>query len=685
MREFFLLISIIFIYFHSLSQNPKADSVLKILTTLNENEKPALYNSLCAIYRQSNSDKNIEYATKAIEISEKTGNEREKGYALSNLGFGYFIKSDYDKTTQFTALAIEIGEKLSDQKLLGACYNTLGLVNQNTGNMNKALDNFLLALKYRESIKDTNGMASTNNNLGECYRMFGRNTKALERLRRAELLYKSVNNKNGLGSAYSNMGGAYYQSNNYNSAILYFEKAMQLRKETKNKRGLAIILINLTELNLKIKNNKKALLYVKEATDITKTVSDPLLYVTSLASLANTYKAIDSTEFAEKIIKIAADSARKLGLRPQLQQFETSYGEILHIAGKDKEAYQHLLNSMLLKDSIYSDETTQKLNNLQAEIDRQKREAEIKLEEESNKQQKIVLTLCLIMLLLVAVFFITQYRIKHKANILLEDQNKIIALKNKEIGDSIDYAKKIQAAILPLTKDVERIFPKSFGVYKPKDIVSGDFYWFVEHQNKYFIAAVDCTGHGVPGAFMSMLGNDKLTHAVKDKNLTRPSDILSELNNSIKMTLKQNETDSVLRDGMDIGLCSYDFINNKLEFSGANRPLYLIRNGILNEYAPTKAAIGGLTENHFNYINHTIEIQKNDTIYIFTDGFADQFGGDKGKKFSTKRLKETLLSLIDKNMEEQEKELLRIMNEWTFRNDKKYDQTDDILIIGIRV
>jgi serine phosphatase RsbU (regulator of sigma subunit)/tetratricopeptide (TPR) repeat protein len=260
-------------------------------------------------------------------------------------------------------------------------------------------------------------------------------------------------------------------------------------------------------------------------------------------------------------------------------------------------------------------------------------------------------------------------------------QKEIIEQKNKEITDSINYAKQIQGAILPLRSEMTRLLPDSFCYYLPKDVVSGDFYWIAESEGKVLVAAADCTGHGVPGAFMSMLGSSKLDHAVLERGQTRPSEVLRMLNSGVKSTLKQNEQGSLSRDGMDIALCSIDTKKMLLEFSGANRPLYYIRNGIMCEVPATKSAIGGLTPEDHVFVHEEIELKKGDVIYLFTDGYADQFGGTEGKKFMTRRFKDMLLDISSKPMAEQQQILETTLAAWK----KDREQVDDILVIGIKI
>jgi ligand-binding sensor domain-containing protein/serine phosphatase RsbU (regulator of sigma subunit) len=268
----------------------------------------------------------------------------------------------------------------------------------------------------------------------------------------------------------------------------------------------------------------------------------------------------------------------------------------------------------------------------------------------------------------------------------LKIEKQKVEAAHKDIKDSINYAKKIQEAILPEEEEIRKHLKEYFILYKPKDIVAGDFYWFfpvVENNSTegVLIAAADCTGHGVPGAFMSMIGSTFLNEIVK-KGVTMPNRILDELNINIRRALKQNTELSQSRDGMDIALCYIDLKKMVLFYSGANRPCVLISNNALMESRPDKFPIGGLQrekEDHFTL--NEIAIKKGDMIYLFSDGYADQFGGPEGKKFMYRQLKDILLSMHSKPLEEQKHLLDEHMTRWR----GEIEQVDDILVIGVRV
>jgi serine phosphatase RsbU (regulator of sigma subunit) len=262
----------------------------------------------------------------------------------------------------------------------------------------------------------------------------------------------------------------------------------------------------------------------------------------------------------------------------------------------------------------------------------------------------------------------------------LEKKNELIAEKNKEMTDSLNYAKRIQAAILPKTELIHAEF-ESFILYLPKDIVSGDFYSFSKKNEKILVAAADCTGHGVAGAIMSMIGSSLINQIVNEKGITDPAEILNQLNLGIIDSLRQAENSS--HDGMDVSLCSFDLKNMELTFAGANRPLWLLRNGSMETFKSDKFPIGGLqivrTE---SFTNHFIKLEKGDSIYLFSDGYADQFGGMLGKKLMTKKFKEVLLSIQNRSMKEQGDYLHQFIKDWM---GGAFEQVDDIMVIGIKI
>lgn len=277
-----------------------------------------------------------------------------------------------------------------------------------------------------------------------------------------------------------------------------------------------------------------------------------------------------------------------------------------------------------------------------------------------------------------------------ESNQMLAVQKEIIEQKNKDITDSINYAKRIQHAILPENNKIAQALPGSFILFIPKDIVSGDFYWFSELQDQdssyKIIAAIDCTGHGVPGAFMSMIGNDLLNQIVKEKRITAPSEILNNLHNGIRESLKQYNDKAGVKDGMDISLCSINIEKKELQYAGAHNSLYFFKkeNEQFNfkELKADRYGIGGEVRGaKRTFTNHCIKLETGDTVYLFTDGFHDQFGGSNNKKYTSRRFRELLHTIQNMKMNEQQHALKKSIDEWKGNE----VQTDDILVLGIKI
>ena len=314
-------------------------------------------------------------------------------------------------------------------------------------------------------------------------------------------------------------------------------------------------------------------------------------------------------------------------------------------------------NLMIAQLESYTNELEEKVRERTAEIERNKEE--IEAQRDSLQEQRNMLA---------------------EANQNLQEAYTEIEEKNKHIEDSIRYAKRIQNAILPPDEYVDKLLDKYFILYKPKDIVSGDFYWVSNKDGMVYIAAVDCTGHGVPGAFMSIVGHDQLDYAVNVRGARLPSDILDALNQGVTATLRQTRTVLSVKDGMDIALCGIDTKGSRLQYAGAFNPMYLIRDNELTQVKADKFPVGAfIGEELSKFTNNVIDIREGDVVYIFSDGYADQFGGPDNRKFLSKRFRDMLVDIHTRPPKEQQKLLDQTIEDWM----GQYPQVDDILVIGI--
>lgn len=264
----------------------------------------------------------------------------------------------------------------------------------------------------------------------------------------------------------------------------------------------------------------------------------------------------------------------------------------------------------------------------------------------------------------------------------LKKQSVTIAEQHKDLFDSVTYAQRIQEAMFASPQTFQNLFSESFLLLKPKAIVTGDFYWLEKKENKIYVAAADCTGHGVPGALMSIIGHNLISKAIRDKNLQRPCEILNDLSAGIFSTLQQNLNSHGVKDGMDISLISIDTEKMVMEYAAARQPVYRIRNNELLKLMPDRFPIGIYTGQHLQeFNNQQISIQRGDSIYMFTDGYTDQFGGPEKKKIKNMHFQKLLLSIQNFSMEEQKQILLKELSDWQ----QDCEQVDDIMIIGIKI
>ncbi len=262
----------------------------------------------------------------------------------------------------------------------------------------------------------------------------------------------------------------------------------------------------------------------------------------------------------------------------------------------------------------------------------------------------------------------------------IEGKNQELEILYKQVTDSIHYAKRIQEAILPPQNYVDEVLPNSFVLYKPKDIVSGDFYWIVKKNNLVYFAAVDCTGHGVPGAFMSLVGHNILQDIINHSNKLSPAEIMNSLREGVINTLNANNSGRDTKDGMDMTLCCINYDTLELQYAAAFNPLYIVRNGELLQHEANKFPIGKFIGEKQNFTNNTLQLQKNDQLFIFSDGYADQFGGPKGKKFMVGSFRKLLKSITPLDVKKQKETLNNTLNNWQ----GEQEQVDDVLVIGVK-
>jgi len=605
--------------------------------------------------------KAIFYYKKSMKIQEELGNTIGIAYSLNNLANVYTNQGDIPLALEYNHKALTIREKLKDKKGIATSLNNIASIYSSQGDVSKSLKFNTKALFIREEINDKYGIAMSLNNIGLIYKNKGDISKAIEFYNKSLNIKVELGDKNGIANSYNNIAMAYRSQGIIDTTLIFLYKSLEMREMVGHKLGIILTLNN-----------------------------------------------ISSTEYnrgniiaAERIAKRGLIMGQEIGYPGEIKNSAKLLSDIYKKQNKGIKALKMFKLYVTMSDSIYNEATQKASVQQQAQYEYEKQKAIddaehdklLAIEQEEKEKQKILSRataggLGLVVMFLIFVF--NRLRVTKKQKLVIEEQKREVVEqkevveaahneleeKNQEIMDSITYAKRIQSAILPPDKIVKEYLKESFILYKPKDIVAGDFYWMEHVKNKVLFAAADCTGHGVPGAMVSVVCNNALNRSVREHGLTDPGEILTKTREIVIQEFEKS--DEEVKDGMDIALCSLE--GNKLQYAGAHNPLWIIRNGEIIETKANKQPIGQF-DNPEPYTTHSFDLQEEDSIYIFSDGYVDQFGGEKGKKFKSRAFRDLLLSIQDKNMAEQ----ITVIDEAfeTWRGD--LEQIDDVCVIGVKI
>ncbi|MGE0560891.1 MAG: tetratricopeptide repeat protein [Flavobacteriales bacterium] len=689
----FLLISLFFIFpaLAQEEQNSYADSLTKLYTTTKEDTiKIQSLLMLSEIYYRTNPDTLIAMCEQALKFIDeklkKNPSEREreifivnKGTAYANMAAVIEDKGDLKKSLELNNKSLLFYKSVSYYVGVSTVLNNIGKIMKSQGEFEEAINLYTESLKYADLCDDKKGKAYTIGNIGSIHYTNGNYNEALECFIKAKVMHKEVNDVYGLTISLNNIGSVYR---------------------------------NLNMLDLALKSYLETYELCLQSGDL-KQQSNSALKISMVYGLKKDLKNAEKYGQLSLQQSIAGESA--LGV---MRAYKNLYEINKKTNNLNKALFYHE-QFIVLKDSINTEDNQKAIieQRIQLDYDRkliadsiqfeETKKAEIavkNIEIEQGNTQRMMLYGGLSIFVLLSIFIFNRYQISQKqAKIIseqkstVENQKLLVEEKNKEITDSINYAKRIQTAILPSQANFKHHLPDSFIFYKPKDIVAGDFYWMetitsdrfrvlsdenstpnTQHLEQILFAAADCTGHGVPGALVSVVCSNALNRSLKELNTTNPAEILNRTREIIINQFSKNEEN--VRDGMDIALCSLNKSTLELQFAGANNSLYIVRNAEMIEYPAHREPVG-LHYRQTPFTAHTISLQKNDTLYLFTDGYADQFGGENGKKLKYKPFKELLLTISRYPMQEQSIFLNKHFTEW--KGD--YEQVDDVCIIGVKI
>ena len=593
-----------------------------------------------------------EYPTseKIFKDGIKISQDQEDLLLEFDISENYLITfSDLKPHPESLRLAFSLKEKAkvsSNKELIFKAYNLINRIQHIAG------------IKMDQRKLDSDSMLYIANELGDtnlirkAYFNLAASTDGEESVEYYKLClhYADTINQSLLSSIYNNISGRYRKLNLLEKALAYADSALVASKKAGRGEGVAASLYRKGEAYYFLNNFKEAIVYGIKALQEFKNANILRRQDMCAHLISVSYRELGNFEEALKYMEL------KISLTDSLEQLteqkDTEFVE-------QKFAYE--LNQK--KDSAEIAVKIMKIDSMNAVL-------------ENEKMKKYLLFGGVSVALAFAIFLFIGFQRKKRDNLIIAEQKLVVEEKNKEITDSIQYAKRIQNAILPPNKLVKEYLPDSFILYLPKDIVAGDFYWMEVVGSKVLFAAADCTGHGVPGAMVSVVCNNGLNRSVREYGLTDPGEILNETRTIVVKEFEKSEEE--VKDGMDIAICCLE--GNILKYAGAHNPLWIIRQGELIEIKANKQPIGQF-DNPEPYKTHTIELQKNDSVYLFSDGYADQFGGDKGKKMKTANFKKLLLSIQHESMENQRTLIHKAFEDWK----GSLDQLDDVCVIGVEI
>jgi serine phosphatase RsbU (regulator of sigma subunit)/tetratricopeptide (TPR) repeat protein len=611
----------------------------------------------------------------------------------------YRIKGNIKDAKRITNSALEKSIQLNWGKGMAESYTNLAYINLYENDFESAMENGVEGLRIAEICEDKKNQGFANLLIGYVYLNIGDTNQVLSYYKKSLEIRLQLADNYDIGFSYSYLGNYYLAIQQKDSALFYHNKALEYRLKTNDTRSIAdsYLLIGATQLKQKKfeqanENFQKAVLQYAKINDLKRLAE-------TYRNFAEVYMSQGKVEDAQNFLLQANQLAIETGSIDNQIAITEQLAAINYLKKNYKEAYDYLAfhNTYYKKNTGESKYRDIVKNILEYKNEKEKKIKQLEFDQKEERQKIIEYAGITIIILIVGFLIFLFNRLK-----VTRKQNKIIAFrktqidkayieletKNKEILDSINYAKRIQSAILPSERSISSAFKDIFILYLPKDIVAGDFYWLEQKDDKILVAAADCTGHGVPGAMVSVVCNNSLNRSVHEYGLTNPASILNKTKELVENEFAKSS--ERMMDGMDIALFSIEGYTNihttnnafKIEFSGANNPMWVIRKEYaeIEEYKGDKIPIG-LSDSSLPFTNVEMTLNKGDVIYLFSDGFADQFGGEKGKKFKSSGLKSLFLSIKHLSMMEQQLELKDFLSNWQ----GNLEQVDDVCVIGIRL
>jgi serine phosphatase RsbU (regulator of sigma subunit) len=639
---------------------------------------------------------NIADSGRIVKIASRLNRKEGKVAFYSSVGDRYYHDDDYETARFYYGKALEFARLTLDKKLIADQYASLGdmyrLQDQNT----VAMDLLFQAMYMYKEIGEKKELAHTLGLIGDLERCLDQHEDALRFLQEGLDLAIANNYTADQTFCYSSMGGTYQAIGEYDKAYASLGKGLAIATRVKDTMRIIDFNYSIGDLLVDKGEPDEAITYLDKGKQLCELHKDKYYLAFCHMGLSRAYFKKKDYEHSLKDGLIAFE----LGEELKAYGFSSEASEVLYEVYAAKKDYQNAYKYLkIVKDNNDSTMSSARIkqqakleidfkNSYQEKQDsilRYAQQKEKDMEHAAELQEQRIFAIAgiagLIIALVIVFAMYRSYKREKRTREIIDEQRKIVDTKNKEILDSINYAKKIQQAIIPTIAELKNVFPESFVLLMPKDIVSGDFYWMTKNGQQIFFAVADCTGHGVPGGFMSMLGTSLLNEIINEKNIFEPADILDMLKLKIIMALRQSDNASENKDGMDIALMQVNLNTGELTFAGAYNSLYLLRDRRMKEFKGDKFPIGFTDIAGQQFTQQKIKLLPGDILYMFTDGYPDQFGGQNGKKFKYKRLEAVLQGMGGQPMETQRELLVTEFEQWK----GELEQVDDICVAGIRI
>lgn len=660
-------------------------------------------------YLFSKPDTAFTLATEQLVYASSRKNLKWQADAYNTMGVTWYYRTEFDSALFYYDKALICIQRSGMYKNASGLLNNIAMIEMAKGNYSVAMEKYKQALLLEELKGNKLGAANCILNIGIIYYYQQDYDRARVNYLEAQKQYRELGNEASEANALNNLGVLETESKNFQKAIEYHQKALAIRQKNNDQLGVGASLANIATAYSDMGDYDKALPYLYQALDQATMMNDMTTISSVKYNLANIRlsqnRLNESLSYAHESYEIA----KSVGAVKEQEQVTRILYTIYKLQGDFKRSLEMHELYMQLNDSITSDENKNAVirqeykaeyermavtDSLKSVEEKKLKEAELQTERAENNRRtqfSIFLIIGLIAAIVFGFIIYKRLRITREQKMIIEEQKLTVTNafeqleeKNKEILDSITYAKRIQSAILPSKKTFSEALPDSFVLYKPKDIVAGDFYWLQTTENRndnlVLFAAADCTGHGVPGALVSVVCNNALNRSVREFGLTDPGTILDKTREIVIHEFEKS--DENVKDGMDISLCALSLSSLTLSWAGANNPLWILRQetGLLEEVRPDKQPIGIFADAK-PFTTHHVSLSKGDIIYIFTDGYQDQFGGEKGKKFKASSLRELLIETSQTEIPDQAEQILKTFENWR----GNLEQIDDVCIIGVRV